>query len=733
MKKSLALAATLAVAIAGVSLQQMNSSQTVVVPTGPDPLSNGVNFQAAINNAQPGDTLVLTAGATYAGGFRFGPKSGDDWITVQSSDMANCPAEGVLVDPPVHAQAMPKLVGNGSPVISVDVRAHHWRFACIEATNDQANISSAIIATANNGSSQGGYATYEELYATHDIEFDRMFIHNPEVTANNLHPQVEEIYAGRGIILGGVNLTVKNSWIGSFAGYFPGTTTLWDSYGIVGGLGGPMLIENNRIEAFFNNIFWAASSTNPDHTGTILSASLTQATLSAANGLSVGDLVALEVPVGTNGCRTDVNNPRCFQTVQVDSINGTAISYHGYGAGALAANPIVGGRAQWNGIQPTNITTTRNYLYKNPWWQQRWPGGAKDYIEVKTCINCTYTANIFQGACAAAIAFEVAQTGSNGGSPWDTIVNNLFENNLMLGDANGIYMPLNGAQPSGNFFASNVPGHDITVTNNLWQRVVHACGNNQDNSGFLQTAGGYNVTVTHNTIRNVKSVDPVFNAAGEGTGQTNLAFKDNVVNYGRSGFNHNSPGGYVGAWPPNGIAEEKNIVVTDGALTNDPAGPGQVPNSYRVPNDAAVGFVDVVGADGGGDIRGYALANSSQFKGGASDGKDPGVDIDALLAALAGGPPIPPPGDMQAPAVQLQASVDGKNNINATATATDNIGVVRVEFYLDGQLKATDESAPFTASFKLTGPPTAQHPLFSKAYDAAGNVASSATIVLRKK
>src|SRR4030095_13205980 len=545
------------------------------------------------------------------------------------------PAEGVQVNPAIHAAAMPKLVGSGPPVISVNVRAHHWRFVCLDVTNNQKTYSASLIATANNGSS-GGYATVEELLDTHDITFDRLFVHNPEVTADNLHPQALHIYAGRGIGLGGVNLTVRNSWIGSFAGYYPDTSVLTDSYGIFGGLGGPMLIENNRIEAFFNNIFWAASGVDPDHTGTISSPTLTSATLSSVNGLSVGDLVALEVPAGTNGCMTYYNNPKCWQTVQVESINGTTLTYHGFGAGALTATPVNGGKAQWNGLQPLNITTTRNYIYKNPWWQQQWPGGAKDYIEIKTCINCSYTANTFAGACAATIAFEVAQTGSNGAHPWNTIVNNIFQNNLILGDAHGVFMPLNGAQASGSFTISNTPGHDIVVTNTLWQNVVSACGSNISTSGWLLTAGGYNVTVTHNTIRNVNTVNPVFNAAGEGVGQTNLTVKDNIFNYGASGFNYKSPGGYRQAWPSNGIIEQKNIVTANGWLTNDPGQPGEVPNSYRVTSDSGVGFVSVINADAGGDYRGYALSSTSPFKGRASDGTDPGVDFAALERALSG-------------------------------------------------------------------------------------------------
>ena len=51
---------------------------TIVVPSGGD-------LQAAINSAVPGDTIVLDAGGTYRGPFTLPKKSGDAYITIQSS------------------------------------------------------------------------------------------------------------------------------------------------------------------------------------------------------------------------------------------------------------------------------------------------------------------------------------------------------------------------------------------------------------------------------------------------------------------------------------------------------------------------------------------------------------------------------------------------------------------------------------------------------------------------
>src|SRR5262245_22999380 len=70
------------------------------------PVHAGDNLQAAVNRAQPGDTLVLDAGAT------FGPvvlpyKDGDGWISIQSSALDQLPGEGQRVSPD-QADLMPK-------------------------------------------------------------------------------------------------------------------------------------------------------------------------------------------------------------------------------------------------------------------------------------------------------------------------------------------------------------------------------------------------------------------------------------------------------------------------------------------------------------------------------------------------------------------------------------------------------------------------------------------------
>jgi beta-lactamase superfamily II metal-dependent hydrolase len=92
----------------------------------------------------------------------------------------------------------------------------------------------------------------------------------------------------------------------------------------------------------------------------------------------------------------------------------------------------------------------------------------------------------------------------------------------------------------------------------------------------------------------------------------------------------------------------------------------------------------------------------------------------------AGGPP-----DTQPPATSITSPASGatvSGTISVTASATDDVGVTLVEFYLDGVLQASDTTAPYAWSWNTTGAINGAHTLTSKAYDAAANVGTSSPI-----
>lgn len=87
--------------------------------------------------------------------------------------------------------------------------------------------------------------------------------------------------------------------------------------------------------------------------------------------------------------------------------------------------------------------------------------------------------------------------------------------------------------------------------------------------------------------------------------------------------------------------------------------------------------------------------------------------------------------DTTAPTCVITSPTGGTtigNSLNMNVSASDNVGVSRVEFYVDGSLKATSTSAPYSFSLNTRKWSKGTHTLQAKAYDAAGNQGSSAVV-----
>src|SRR6202171_329054 len=90
-------------------------------------------------------------------------------------------------------------------------------------------------------------------------------------------------------------------------------------------------------------------------------------------------------------------------------------------------------------------------------------------------------------------------------------------------------------------------------------------------------------------------------------------------------------------------------------------------------------------------------------------------------------------GDTSPPTVSLTsppggATVSGTVTINAKAS--DNVGVTKVEFYVDGALLSTSTTSPYSASWNTTTAANGSHTIAAKAYDAANNVGTSANVAV---
>ncbi|MEO8161544.1 MAG: Ig-like domain-containing protein, partial [Arenimonas sp.] len=87
----------------------------------------------------------------------------------------------------------------------------------------------------------------------------------------------------------------------------------------------------------------------------------------------------------------------------------------------------------------------------------------------------------------------------------------------------------------------------------------------------------------------------------------------------------------------------------------------------------------------------------------------------------------PPPVDTTPPTVSA-SETGSSGSITLSATASDNVGVSKVEFNVDGVLKGSDTSSPYSIALDSTTLTSASHSLTAKAFDAAGNASTSAAV-----
>src|SRR5437763_1694214 len=213
---------------AGLCLSaSVSTASTISVAAGGD-------LQAAINNAQPGDTITLARGATFTGGYVLPSKGGSTTITIRTAGDTDLPGPGGRISPNNTAQ-LAKIKSDGGPAVQTAPGAHHWTLQLVEIVG----VGGSDLVLLGDGS--GAQSQLSQV--PHDLVFDRVYIHGDATKGQK-----------RGIALNSASTTITGSYISDIK------AVGMDSQAICGWNGpGPFTITNNYLEAAGENILFGGS------------------------------------------------------------------------------------------------------------------------------------------------------------------------------------------------------------------------------------------------------------------------------------------------------------------------------------------------------------------------------------------------------------------------------------------------------------------------------------------
>jgi len=198
----------------------------------------GGDLQAAINSAQPGDTILVQAGATFTGNFVLPVKSGASMITIRTSAPDSALPNATTRIDPSYAPVLPKLKSpNSAPALATVPGAHHYTLMGLEFPSTYQGF--YIIVQLGDGST----AQNTLAMVPHDLVLDRVYVHGDVTYGQKV-----------GITLNSASTTVTNSYVCEIKGAGQ------DSQALAGTNGpGPFTITNNYLEAAGENILFGGA------------------------------------------------------------------------------------------------------------------------------------------------------------------------------------------------------------------------------------------------------------------------------------------------------------------------------------------------------------------------------------------------------------------------------------------------------------------------------------------
>lgn len=285
---------------------------------------------------------------------------------------------------------------------------------------------------------------------------------------------------------------------------------------------------------------------------------------------------------------------------------------------AAGENIMVGGAdPTTSGLVPSDITIRRNFFHKPDGWYTNPVGTVKNLFELKNARRVLLEGNILEGNWTdgqTGWGVIIKSTNQNGACTWCVSEHVTMRYNIMRKMGNGItVMRGNSAgTPAGST-------NNVLIEHNILDALGPSSGFSGDpswGSGFLILQGPQALTIRHNTVIAERHI--IYFTEGAASG---MIFNDNIATHGQYGIFSSSGQGSaaVSSHMPGG--EFLGNVISGVNASQYPA------NNYYPSSVGGIGF---------SGSTNYLLSSSSQYKGLATDGSDPGANIGQVSSLTSG-------------------------------------------------------------------------------------------------
>ena len=602
----------------------------------------GENLQSVIDAAQPGDVILLQAGATFRGNFVLPVKPGATYITIRSAAADSLlPPAGTRITPAYAPQLAKIESGNGDCALRTLAGAHHWRLMFLEFGPNNLGYGEIVRLGETSGQTSLSQVPYE-------LDIDRVYVHG--------HPLYGQ---KRGIALNARAVTIRNSWISDMKAVGVDTQA-------IGGWNGPgqYVIENNYLEASGENILFGGA--DPSIPG-LITADVTVRYNYISRPMSWRDPI-IPSPKAVTASPAQGSLPAGTYAYRVIARRPVGIGSHGRSPSSIEVRLTIAGggvRVSWAPV-PDAVdyfvygrragAPDRYWVVSTTSYTDTGEGGTattlpadegttwtiKNLFELKNARRVLVEYNIFEnnwksGQAGYSILFTVRN--QDGGCTWCVVADVTFQYNVVRNVGGGInILGHDDNYPSGQ--ATN-----IRIRHNLMTNVTTTLGG----SGWFLLLGEAprDIFVDHNTVQN-DGTTSVYAWGREPSGAPRqilgVQLTNNALRHGDYGIN--GDGFSFGTTTLAGYFPDlvmRSTWMAGGTASRYPAG-----NLFAGTFES--GFVDAARGD-------YRAAPGGILAGAATDGTNIGADITTLLRGVSGvvagmpptgavpttPPPAPPP------------------------------------------------------------------------------------------